>query len=120
MVPIEPDGFWRVIAIAAWTVVTALFTWIAKTLHDEQKSHGARLDDLERTYVSREELDRHVQRLEAASLRMHEDNKGSLIRIEAKIERGAQTRHDIKDAVGAMQLMLRAALKKGQQEDDTR
>jgi hypothetical protein len=112
-IPVEPDGpTWKFIALGAWAVVTALFSWIAKSLRDEQKEQGMRIDMLERTYVSREELDRHVERLEAASQRMHTDNQAALIRIEEKVERGAQTRHDIRESIHTMQLMLRATLEK--------
>lgn len=127
-IPVEPDGpTWKFIAIGAGTIVTALFSWIAKGLRDEQKELGLRIDALERTYVTREELEKHLALLRADNLRMHQetradnlrmhvDNQGLLQRIEDKVDRGSQTRHDIRDGVGTIQLMLRAALKKDAQE----
>lgn len=117
-VQVDVDGpGWRILAIAAWSILASVFAWVANGLRAEQKAHGERIDKLERTYVTRDELDKHVARLEAASQRMHSDNQAALIRIEEKIERGSQTRHDIRDGVGAIQLMLKAALQKNQHSD---
>jgi hypothetical protein len=112
-VSLEPQGpDWRFFAVGAWALVTALFSWIASSLRSEQKEHGVRIDFLQRTYVSREDLDKRLAELRADNLRMHQDNQGALERIEGKIERGAQTRHDIRDAVNAIQLQVSLLRKK--------
>jgi len=119
--PIDTDGpTWKVVALGALAVVQILFGWMAKGVKDEQKSQGGRLDrmdELHRSYVTRDELERHIGRLEASGLRMHSDNKetnremkATMQRIEEKLEHGGQTRHDIRDGVNAVQLMLKRTL----------
>jgi len=131
-VPMEPDApTWKWIALAAIAVVQGLFALMfrgfreeQKNFRDEQKSQGNRISTLELTpYVTREELERHVGRLESAGLRMHTDNKeanreikDTMQRIEEKIEHGGQTRHDIRDSVSAVQLMLKRTLEELRQE----
>lgn len=120
--PVEPDGpGWRIIAGVAYGLLFGLVGWIFKGLREEQKQQGERIGKLESSlpiYVTHDQLDKHIERLELASRRMHEDNKAALERIELKVERGSQTRHDILDGVGAIQLMLRAALEKMKKGED--
>jgi hypothetical protein len=124
-VPMEPDApTWKWIALAAIAVVQGLFALMFRSFREEQKSQGERISTLELTpYVTREELERHVGRLESAGLRMHTDNKeanreikDTMQRIEGKIEHGGETRHDIRDNVNAVQLMLRRTLEELKQE----
>jgi hypothetical protein len=126
-IPVDADGpTWKWVAVSALAVVQILFGWMAKGVKDELKSQGSRLDrmdDLHRTYVTRDELERHSERLEASSLRMHADNKETnremketMQRIEEKLEHGGQTRHGILDGVNAVQLMLRSTLEQLKQE----
>lgn len=126
-VPVEPDGpGWRTLTIAVSVLLTGLFSWIANSLRNEQKEQGERISKLENklpSYISRDELTEELTTLRADNLRMHQetradnlrmhgDNQGLLQRIEDKVERGSQTRHDIRDGVNAVQLMLRATLEK--------
>jgi hypothetical protein len=119
-VPMEPDApTWRWIALAAIAAVQALLALMVRNFRDEQKSLAERVSTLELTpYVTREEVERHIGRLEAAGLRMHTDNKDALRRIEEKLEHGGETRHGILDGVSAVQLMLRRTLEELKQERD--
>ncbi|MDB6104030.1 MAG: hypothetical protein JWO52_4029 [Gammaproteobacteria bacterium] len=122
-VPIEPDGpGWRALAIGAGLLLTSLFGWIANALRNEQKEQGTQLALIRSNYVSRSDLEKDLALLRADNLRMnqesraevlrlHASNEAYLQRIENKIERGSQTRHDILGGVDAIQLMLRATLK---------
>src|SRR6266403_1719574 len=126
-VPLEPEGpGWRALAIGAGLLLTSLFGWIANALRNEQKEQGTQLALIRSNYVSRADLEQDLALLRADHLRMnqearaevlrlHASNEAYLQRIEVKVERGAQTRHDILDGVGAIQLMLRAALKRKDQ-----
>jgi hypothetical protein len=130
--PVETDvPTWKSVAIAALGLIQILFVWIAKGFNDEQKSQADRLEKLERTYITRGELENDIalmradnlrmnQETRADSLRMHASNESYLQRIEDKVERGGHTRHDIRDSVNAMQLMLKASLQELKQRDRER
>jgi len=105
-----PD--WKYVAIAAWGVLVLAFGWIARMLHTEQKQHADRIGKIESTYVNRDELDKDLAQMRVETLRMHQENQNFLLRIDEKLERGSNTRHDIRDSLNAMQLMLSAALEK--------
>ncbi len=116
-IAVEPDGpTWRWIALCALGVVQFLFGLMIRSVRDALKEQGLKIGDLERTSVSRDELERHVERLEASGVRMHQDNQNTMHRIEEKLESGGHTRHDIRDGVGAIQLMLRKTLEELKQE----
>jgi hypothetical protein len=116
-IPVDTDGpTWKVIAVGAVGLVQILFGWLALGFRSTQERHSARLDILERTYVTRDELDRHIVRLEAAGLRMHQDNQNTMGRIEEKLEHGGHTRHGILDGVNAVQLLLKRTLEELRQE----
>ncbi len=124
-IPVEPDGpTWKVIALGALGVAQLLFAWIAgwilKSLREMQQIQEVRITKLENTYVTRDELDRHVQRLEESARRMHEINTATMTRIEEKVERASQTRHDIRDSVHATQLMVREFLERQRQQNRER
>ena len=116
-VDVDPSG-WKIIAIGALSLLQAIGFLGMKFFRDEQKDHGDRLNALEKSYVTRAELDQHVQRLEAASIRKHVENREALERIESKIEHSSETRHEIRDSVHATQMMIRAWLKHGRLDEE--
>jgi hypothetical protein len=118
-VPVEPDlPTWKWIALGAVSLAQLLFGYLCLGFRDTQKSHGARLDTLERTYVTRTELDKHIEKLEATGQRQHETNTATMERIEEKIDRSSHTRHDIRDSAHATQLMSRQVLEEFRRDRD--
>lgn len=131
-IPVDPDvPTWKAVALGALTVVNGLGLLVLKSVRDTLKTQGDKIEDLEKTRVSHADLDRDISLLRADNLRMHQEtraeslrmhvsNEQYLQRIEDKVERGGNTRHDIRDSVNAMQLMLRRTLEefKKRGEDD--
>jgi len=71
------DGW--TIAKLAWGMVVSFVAWLGIRSVN-------RLDQLERTYVSRDEMKEAFERLQQDRKAMHLDNKESLQRIEAKLD----------------------------------
>lgn len=97
------DG-WKAFEVALGGVV-AILSWLAGRWSTD-------LETLKRTSVTREELDKHLLRMESAGQRKHDENQTHLDRIEKIIRenetRDSQTRHDIRDSVNAISLQIAA------------
>lgn len=133
MPPVDPPDVptWKAIAIGALTLINALGLLVLRSVRDSLKSQGEKISLLEQTRVAREDLEREIALIRADNLRMHQEtraesqrmhasNETYLQRIEDKLERGGHTRHDIRDAVNAMQLMLRSTLEQLKTRDRDR
>ena len=131
-VPVEPDGpGWKIIAGAAWLLLTGLFAWIANVLRNEQKDLGTQLATIRSNYVNRDDLERHLATLRADNLRMHHETRSETMRlhgenekhfehIERKLDQGSHTRHDIRDGIHATQLLMREVIKEIQLDREAR
>ncbi len=132
-IAVEPPDVptWKAIAGGALAVINILILIILNAIRDTLKTHGQKIEALEESRVTRKELEDDIsllrsdnlrmhQETRAESLRMHTSNESYLQRIEDKIERGGHTRHDIRDAVNAMQLMLRKTLEELKPRDRDR
>lgn len=99
-----------------FNIIMGLLQYSVGALVRDMKNKINNLDEkttrIDNTYVSRDELDKHTARLEAQSLRMHIDNKDTMLRIEAKVEHGGHTRHEIRDGTNAVKMMLESFLAK--------
>jgi len=103
-IPAETDVLtWKAVAVAAVGLVQILILWFAKGFSKRLD----KLEDNEEKYVTREEFEKHIARLELTTQRNHTDNKETMQRIMDKLERGGNTRHDIADGVHGVSLMTR-------------
>jgi dsDNA-specific endonuclease/ATPase MutS2 len=111
--PIDPPDLlgWKTIASALYGLLTLLgvgvVRWLLQRFQKQLDDHSTRISKLEGSYVTQEQLDKHLDKLEAVSFRMHAENKNSLERIEEKVANASNTRHDIRDSSHTMLTMLR-------------
>ena len=111
MPDMQIDG-WRVMQIAAWVitavsaVILAPLKWIVQRAIAQLEGHTKKIDALEKTTVTRLELESALKQLRADRLAMHQENVNHLIRIEDKIEdndkRGTTAREDMRTVINTM------------------
>jgi len=98
--------------------------WIFRRALEDQKAHALRLDTLEKTIVTRDELEKVLSQMRADRIVMHQENRDSLERIEAKIdaneERNSTTGQDIRDSVNAVALQVAVLTERSKQANQAR
>jgi hypothetical protein len=83
--PVDADGpTWKLIALGAWVVVTALFSWAAQSLRNEQKEQRAnivaahkRLDDT----VTKDDFKDALGIFRSERDAQHKDNRDERVRL---------------------------------------
>lgn len=108
----DADTGWK-IGQAVTTLIAIILAWLlapvrfivgraVKNLDDA----CVRIDKLEKTCITREELKETIREWRDDRQRMHQDTKEILLRLESKVdtneERAAKTRHDIRDSVNSV------------------
>ena len=111
MSDMQVDG-WRVLQVVAWVitavaaVILAPLKWIVHRAITQLEGHTKKIDALEKTTVTRLELEAALKQLRADRLVMHQENVNHLIRIENKIEdidkRETHARDDMRSTINAM------------------
>jgi hypothetical protein len=102
------DG-WKVAQIASSLVVAVLGALGMRSL--------SRLDSLEKSAVTRDELNGLLAQMRSDRVAMHAENQEHLRRMEEKIDanevRDANTRHDIRETVHAVSLQVAVLVERG-------
>jgi hypothetical protein len=74
------------IATGVVGLITAFFHWLARRAIKRVDNHGDRLMALEMTYISRTELQGHMDRIQADRQRMHEENLKSMAEMRDSLQ----------------------------------
>lgn len=127
MSDMQIDG-WRILQIGAWiitavaAVILAPLKWIVQRAVAQLESHTEKIDALEKTTVTRLELEAALRQLRADRLVMHQENVSHLIRIENKIEeidkRETYARDDMRKIVNALNVQVAVLVDRAQERKE--
>jgi Na+/phosphate symporter len=119
------DG-WRVIQVTAWVVtavaaiILAPLKWIVQKAVATLEQHDKQIDVLEKTAVTRAELEAALQQLRTDRLAMHQENVGHLVRIEDKMEdnavRETTARNELRTAVNTLNVQVAVLVDRANKE----
>jgi hypothetical protein len=99
-------------SLVPWLIagLASLVAWFSRRDMSRYDRGLERIENLEKTSVTYDHLDRVLDQIRADRAMMHAENQSSLNRIEDKIdaneERSSKTRHDTKDEVHLLALKI--------------